>query len=308
VTDANWAVVPAALGATVFFALSTGLKHRSAGQPPVAGMSARRSTGQFLLATARHPLWLGGIGADVGGFALQVVALHLGALAVVQPLLITALLFSLIVNHKIAGTRVSKRELAGGAALVAALVAFLVASGASSPHVTGPAQTADRTPAVALALGSAAVLVLCVLLASRLGGTRGTALLGVAVGVTYACTAALIKSCSDVALSAGPVALLTGWQLYLLVAAGATGLILSQLAFRAGPLRASLPAIATVDPLLSIAFGVLVYDEHLRTGTSAVLAELGCLLVLSAAVVYLSLIRGVQEAPERTREPAAISR
>lgn len=298
-SDASWAVVPAALGATAFFALSTGLKHRSAGQAPDVHRSGRRSAGQFLLSTARHPLWLGGIGADVGGFSLQAVALHLGALAVVQPLLVLALPLSLVVNHKIARTQVSKRELAGGAVLVAALVGFLTVSGASSPRITGPAQAADRAPAVALAVAAAVLVGCCVLLARRSERALSAALLGVSVGVTYACTAALIKSCSDVALSAGPLALLTSWQLYLLAAAGAGGLALSQLAFRAGPLRASLPAIATVDPLLSIVLGVLVYDEHLRPGLVAVLAEVGCLLVLCAAAVYLSRIRGVQEAPER---------
>jgi hypothetical protein len=299
VTGANWAAVSAALAATVFFALSTGLKHRSAGQSPAGLGSGRRSAPQFLLATARQPLWLGGIVADVGGIALQVVALHLGALAVVQPVLIIALPLSLVVNHKIAGTRVSKREIAGGAALVAALVGFLAVSGASSPRITGPAQAADRAPTIALAAGAVVSVLLCVVLARRAQRTTAAALLGVAVGVTYACTAALLKSSSNVALSDGLLALLSSWQLYLLVAAGLTGLALSQLAFRAGPLRASLPAIATLDPLMSIVLGVLVYDEHLRPGPVAVLGEIACLLLLCASAIYLSRIRGVQEAPER---------
>ena len=298
--NGHWAAVTAALGATAFFALSTGLKHRSAGQAAPAGPgSGHRSPSQFLLATARHPLWLGGIVADVGGFTLQVVALHLGALAVVQPLLILALPLSLVVNHKIAGTRVSKREIIGGAALVAALVGFLAVSGASSPRITGPAQAADRAPTIALASGAVVTVVLCVLLAPRARRTTAAAMLGVAVGVTYACTAALIKSGSNVALSGGLLALVSSWQLYLLVAAGLTGLALSQLAFRTGPLRASLPAIATIDPLLSIALGVLVYDEHLRSGPVAVLGEIACLLLLCASAFYLSRLRGVQEAPER---------
>ena len=59
---------------------------------------------------------------------------------------------------------------------------------------------------------------------------------------------------------------LTSWQLYTVVVVGAIGLFLSQLAFQAGPLTASLPAMATVDPLLSIVVGVLVYDEHIHRG------------------------------------------
>jgi hypothetical protein len=44
-------------------------------------------------------------------------------------------------------------------------------------------------------------------------------------------------------------------------------------------LTASLPAIATVDPLLSIAIGVLVYHEHLHHGPFRGLG-LACLVVL----------------------------
>lgn len=292
-------VVAVALGSSAFFALATALKHRTAGLTPAVHGAGRGTLGRFLLATARHPLWIGGIGADAGGLALQVTALHIGALSVVQPLMITGLLFSLVLTHKIAGTRVPIREIAGGLLLVAALVGFLAISGASSPRITGPAQAADHRPALVIGLAAAALAGLCILLARQLPRGGAAALLGIAVGLTYACTAALIKSCSDVVLSFGPLALLTSWQLYLLVAAGAVGLVLSQLAFQAGPLRASLPAIATVDPLVSIALGVLVYDEHLRAGLGPITAEVGCLLGLCAAAIYLSRISGAAERTER---------
>jgi hypothetical protein len=72
--------------------------------------------------------------------------------------------------------------------------------------------------------------------------------------------------------------------------------VLGQLAFQAGPLRASLPAIAIVDPLASIALGVFVYDEHLRPGVAAMTGELACLLVLCAAAIYLGRISADQGA------------
>lgn len=296
------AVILTALGATAFFALATALKHRSAGLTPDVHRG-ERSLGGFLLATLRHPLWLGGIGADVGGLSLQITALHLGPLSVVQPVMITALIFSLAANHRIARTKVSKRELLGGATLVLALGAFLWISGAASPEITGLPQPADPEPAFAIGAGAVLLALICVVSARRLprGGAAG--LIGVTVGVIYACTAALIKSCSNIALGQGPLALLTSWQLYLLLVAGAAGLIGSQLAFQAGPLRASLPAIATVDPLVSITLGVFVYGERLRSSLGAVIAELLCLLVLCVVAIYLSRLTGVQEAPERSGRP-----
>lgn len=277
----------ASVGATAFFALATALKHRSAGETPRAHRAGPAQLARFVAATAQHPLWLAGLAADAAGLTLQVTALHLGALAVVQPLMITALLFSLVANHQVAGTRISSREVAGGVVLVAALIAFLFVSGASSPKISGPAAPADKAPAVAIGVASLLIASGCVLAARRLKSGRGPALIGVAVGLAYACTAALIKSCSNIAVGHHLIALATSWQLYVLVVTGIAGLVLSQLAFQAGPLRASLPVIATVDPLVSILLGVLVYDEHLRSGPAAIAGEIACLLVLFTAAIYL---------------------
>jgi drug/metabolite transporter (DMT)-like permease len=291
-------VTAAALGATAFFALSTALKHRAAGLTPDVRAGGKASLGRFLLATARHPIWLGAIGADAFGLALQVTALHLGALSFVQPLMITALVFSLVLAHRFASTRISTREAAAALVLVAALAGFLAVSGASSPRIIGVPQPADRAPAMAVAIAAVAVAVLCVTLARQVPRGLSAALLGIAVGLAYAFTAALIKSCSDVALSQGPVSLLTSWQLYVLIAAGSAGMVLSQIAFQSGPLRASLPAIAIVDPLASIALGVLVYDEHLRPGPVAMTGELACLLALCAAAIYLSRLSAGESADD----------
>ncbi len=80
---------------------------------------------------------------------------------------------------------------------------------------------------------------------------------------------------------------MSSWQLYAAVALGAAGLLLNQLAFQAGPLAASLPATATVDPLASIAVGVAVYDEHIPRVDDAGAALVALLLVLGVAVIQL---------------------
>ena len=92
-------VVAASLASTVFFAVSTVLKHHSATRlPATRGNSAVRA-GRFVTSTLRSPWWLGGMAADGGGLTLQAYALHIGAVSVVQPLLVTALLTSLVTSH-----------------------------------------------------------------------------------------------------------------------------------------------------------------------------------------------------------------
>lgn len=296
----GWLVVALTLGAAFAFATSSSLKHVSAGQVPDAQDLRPRSVGRFVGATLSHPLWLGGIVADVVGLSLQVVALHFGALGVVQPLLVTGLLFALLLR-RLSSHHASHRELGWAAVLTVSLAGFILLSGiADQPAQNEPV---DRGPAVAAAVAGVALAVACVVLGRRQRpGGRSAALLGVAVGAIYAATAALLKSLTSIALL-GPGALLSSWQLYTVVVVGAGGLLLNQLAFQAGPLAASLPAVSTVDPLLSIAIGVVVYDERIRHSLFAGLGLTTLLLVLGVAVLQLARLETVEEA---TRSPAEV--
>lgn len=289
------------LGSAAFFSLSTALKHRSAGQVPHVQHFRAADLRHFAVETVRHPLWLFGILADVGGLAMQVAALHLGGLSVVQPVLVISVLFALILGHRIAGTRISGRELALGGVLVVSVAGFLLASGA----VTAAAGSTNRLPAVVAAAASVVVVVVCVLTARRavrrkVASKRAASLLGVAVGTIYAGTAALMKACTGV-FSQGPGALLGSWPLYALLASGAVGVFLAQMAFQAGPLTSSLPATATTDPLVSVALGVAIFDEQLRDGVVPVLLSLVCVIVMSSAVVLLTRVNVAMDTTSRAK-------
>lgn len=298
-------VVATALAATGFFALSTALKHRSA-------VTAERDspTRGFLRATAAHPLYLAAIVADVVGLSLQITALHLGALAVVQPLMTTSLLFALVLNHRFAGTRMTRPELAGSAVLVLALAGFLWVSGASSPAITGLPQPADREPAIVIGAVAVVAGIASFAMARRSFHPVRLPLMGATVGLIYACTAALIKATSNALVDRGLTGVLLSWTLYGALVSGAAGLVLAQLAFRAGPLRTSLPTIATADLLMSIVLGVLVYGERLRPGVPALIGEVLCLTALSGAAVWLSRLAGeeLEQAEDHSQPAEAASR
>jgi drug/metabolite transporter (DMT)-like permease len=280
----DWLVTALALGAALAYAASSSLKHVSAGRVPDARAPHRRSLARFVRATLAHPLWLGGIACDAVGLGLQAAALHLGALAIVQPLLTTGLLFALVARRVHDHSQVSPVQLLWAVLFCAALGGFVwLAAGGDATR-----EAADRLPAVIAGVIGAVLAAACVEAGRRQKTTgRGAALLGVAVGVIYAGTAALIKAVTDIGV-AHPLRVLISWQLYLALAAGAAGLLLSQLAFQAAPLTASLPASASVDPLLSIVIGVAVYDEHIRRGPGAGTVLFALLLVLGVAVVQLA--------------------
>jgi hypothetical protein len=291
-------VIGLALGSSFGSAVSTTLKKASASRAPAVTGGGLRGLAAFVRATAASPLWLGAVLADLAGVGLQVTALHFGGLALVQPILISGLLFALLLRH-VGAWRLSAREVGWGLLVAGSLIAFLVLSGA----VTGVQGTrADRADAIIAASGAAAGVLICVVTAHRNVPPAGrAALLGVAVGAVYATTAALIKAATTVLADHGLLALVTSWQLYAALVVAAGGLFLAQVTFQAGPLTASLPAISTVDPLLSVLIGVVVYNERLRHGPvgGAVLAVL--LVILVVAVLGLSRV----EAADSVVEPPA---
>jgi drug/metabolite transporter (DMT)-like permease len=285
--------VPAALGAAFAFAVAIPLEHRAADRAPDAGGYGPRQIGAFVRATVRNGWWLLGMALNTAGLALHATALSIGSLSVVQPLLVSNLLFALPVNRWLRHEPVSRRELVWGAVLVVGLSGFLLLATAGVQQTSQPA---DVGPAIA-----AGVLTLVVAgglaVAARRAG-RGTApvLLGVATGVLFAVTASLIKECTR--LLPHPLSLLTSWQLYALIVAGAVGLLFNQLAYQAGPLAASLPAISVVDPLVSVLIGVTVFDENLRHTPGPIAGEVVCLGLLALSGVMLArLEQGPAELP-----------
>jgi drug/metabolite transporter (DMT)-like permease len=127
----------------------------------------------------RQPLWLLGWVAAAAGFAFQAVALHGGQLSVVQPLLVTELVFALVLRRFWVHQHIAK--LAWTAALVtcAALVVFLAAA---KPH--GGHQQPDAADwAFALAVFGGAVAALTIV--ARWGSpVRRAALYATAASIT----------------------------------------------------------------------------------------------------------------------------
>ena len=194
-----WLIVVLSLGAAFVFAMSSTLKHVSAGHVPDAQTLRPGLVGTFIRATLTHRLWLGGIGCDVVGLALQVIALHLGELAVVQPLLISGLLFTLILRQRYEGHHITAREFAWGVTVTAALAGFLALAATGRSPVRH--ESVDRLPAVIAGLVGLALTAACIELGRRQRAQgRSAALLGIAVGVVYAGSAAMLKAVTDIAV------------------------------------------------------------------------------------------------------------
>lgn len=271
--------VLAALFSSACSASASALQHHAA-------VAVRATGGRALRATLTHRLWLVALLLQGCGFLLHATALDLGQLVVVQPLLVCVVLFALPLNRLLRHEPITTREVGWAALLVAGLAGFLVTA---APNVVLGPETAATIPAVvAGAIGVAAVGGL-VIVASRprCPAHWRARLLGAAAGILFATQAALLKSTVGV-LGHGIGGLLTSWQPYLLVLVGLSGIVCCQVAFRAAPLATSLPVVNTVNPLLGIVAGAVIYHENVHYSGLPLLVETVCLGSLVAATLSLS--------------------
>jgi drug/metabolite transporter (DMT)-like permease len=232
------------------------LQQRAASDVP----DAESLGGGLVRRLVRRPMWLAGVGADTAAYGVQAVALGLGSLVLVQPLMVTSLLFALPIGAIWAGRRLRRADWVWAAILTVGLAIFVV--------VGDPTEGAE-TASVARWLVAAAVVVpvvaACVLWASRSRGVRRAVLLGVAGGVLYGVTAALTKSAVEL-LGDGIVGFLTSWEPYALAVAAVLGTFLTQAAFQAGRLEASLPAVTVLEPVVAVVLGITLLDEEVQAG------------------------------------------
>ncbi|MBA3653245.1 MAG: DMT family transporter [Actinobacteria bacterium] len=267
-----------ALCSATAYALASVLQQRAAAAQPAA-LSMR--TG-LLVRLATRPLWLLGFLADVGGYALQFVALGLGSLALVQPLLVSGLLIALPLSAWLSNRDLRRTEWAGAVALVVGLGAFLVVA-----HPASGTDDASRRAWIAVALATLVPAgVLVGVGAAREGAPRARAL-ATATGLLYGFTAALTKTSAHL-LSLGIGHALAAWQPYALLVCGVLGMLLAQSAFQAAPLDASLPLLTVVDPLASVLIGAFAFHEAMANSLFAIVVELAAIALLAVGVFRVS--------------------
>lgn len=241
----------------------------------------------LLLSLIRSRVWLAGIGALIGGFLLQVLALSNGGLALVQPLLAAELPLTMILLAWLFHIRLDRRAWVAIGAMTAGLAGFLAAaSPAPGRHMPG---TLDW---VGAGIVTVAVITGLVFFSRLVCGPPRAALLGVAAGIGFAFTATFIKATTKL-FDKGIAELLTSWEPYAMVGAGLISLLLLQNALQSGTLVAAQPALTISDPVASILYGVTMLGERVRSGPWIIIEVVGFALIFYGSI-RLSQSRPIQ--------------
>lgn len=236
---------------------------------------------RLLLDLARQALWVTGIAATVIGFALQVVALRFGPLALVEPILVFDLVFAVLISAYLRRRR-DAVIFAGVLACALGVAGFLLIA-----QPSGGRPTVGFHVLLPLAAGLLVALAACLVVARR-SKTAQPLALALACGICYGVSAFLVKLVvSDV--SGGLPHIFTHWPIYALAVVGPLGFLLNQNAFQQGELIAPVLAIITAcDPLISIALAYFWLNETLASSPVAVAGEIVSLLVMITGITVVA--------------------
>lgn len=237
---------------------------------------------------------MAGFGLLLGVFVLQAMALRVGQLSIVQPVLTCELVFLVLILVVGFGRRVGWREVVGIVAIVTGLAGFF----ASASPAAGTGRP-DRTAWVVVSTITGLCALGMVVAARRGPRWWRAAVLGAASAMLFAYNAALTKTVTTL-LRHGWAHVFASWEPYLLGLTGAVGLFLAQSALHAGPITASRTTNAIVNPMVSIVIGVTAFNERLRHGAAFVALDVLAIAVLFTGVVVLvrsPLVAGVGGAP-----------
>jgi drug/metabolite transporter (DMT)-like permease len=272
-------------------ASSAVLQQRAASRRP----NGERFSVRLVLSLFHDRGWLLGLGLSVLSYGFQALALAFGPLVLVQPLVVSELLFAIPVSVHLRGLRLGLREWVAAAAVVAGLTVGLVSA---SPGQGQPVQPIGRWLPALVAIGVLTAAALVTFRAAR-GPVRASAL-GFAGALVSGLQSALFAASLHLLGQRG-WATFARWEPYTLIAASLLGGFLIQNAFQAGPLAASSPVVDATLPVVSIGLGVFVFGEQVNTSAAGLAGAAAGLALLVAGIVTLDTSGVVREEQRREK-------
>jgi drug/metabolite transporter (DMT)-like permease len=287
-----------ALVAAALFALAATLQQKGALDLGVSADSLRS-----LLRLARSTWWFVGTLALLAGYLVQAVALDHGRLAVIQPLLVTTVVFALPLGYFITAQHVGRREVVGAAVVVLGLALFAIFG--------KPASGNDNAPNDQWAIALAIVVAGCAVLfwqARRSEASRAAAFNGVLAGVLFGTSACLVKPTVEM-LHVGVTDVLSHWEFYAMAVTGIVAFVVQQVSLSSGYLATSVATVSTANPIVCVVIGTLLFDERLERPPWHIVVAVVGLAVAMLGAITISVAREREDEPAGPRTegaPAAV--
>lgn len=280
-----------ALLSAVFFALAAALQQRGQFTLARQGNAVKGVGGLVRLLVV--PMWLLGTLVLLCGYAVQAGALERGKLVVVQPLLVTTIVWALPLGHWLTHQNVVRRQILGAFIVVVGLALFVL--------VGDPDQGIDSAATNALVIASLAIIAVVAGMMfwphSKTNPALRAAVYGVSAGLFFGLSAMFTKPViADLHVSIGEAA--SDWRTWALLGFGFVAIVIQQLSLATGQLAPAVAAVSVSNPAISVILGILLFDERLtRPGWHVVVAFAALLAALWGAVM-ITMANEATEMPD----------
>jgi uncharacterized membrane protein len=285
-----------AILAAIFFALAATLWQRAS-----MAMGVEVGDSKAFARLLTNKVWLLGLLAQILGVVLQAAALDRGRVAIIQPLLVTTIIWAMPLGYFLTHQTIVRRHIVGAALVVVGLAVFA--------SVGDPAGGVDNAPTSEWLASFLLLGAICggLLLFGRRGGLSArAAVFGATAGILYGISATLMKPVVEELHADGLGGVLTTWELWVMAVAGLVGFYLQQVSLATGRLVPSVATVSVANPVVSVLLGVLVLEERLDQPPSwhAVVAVGALGLALFGAIVVASASEEEPKAePATERQP-----
>ena len=281
--------------ASFLFALAATLQQKGALKLPTISLAQPRS----LLRLVGQRTWLIGTLVLLAGYVFQAGALDRGRLSVIQPLLVSTVVFALPLGYVLTRQHVGRREVRGAVAIVIGLGLFV----SFGDPAGGNTSASNAQWAITIAVLS----LVCVLMLAFGGGglSRKAAVYGTVAGILFGLSSSLAIPTLDY-LHQSVGTMLSHWECYALAAAGLLGFVVQQVSLGTGRLAPAVATVSVANPVVSVLIGIVLLDERLsRPAWHVLVAVIGLGLTFVGAIV-ISLARETADPdPAVPTEPSA---
>lgn len=254
------------------------------------GSAVRADTGGLALKTSGllrllgNKRWMFGLLLLGTGMALNVIALSLAPLMVVQPIGAIALVITTIVNSRDRGIRLNRMTIVAIAMCVAGSALFVV----MAVQATREAHTVRASDELTTVLLLAVVVAVFGFLALVFGHRMRAFAYILGAGVLFGFVAVLTRIIAS-QLLAGGVSNVQWYTVLGMAAAGGLGAWFVQNAYSSGPPDLVIAGLTVIDPMVGIAIGIVILGEA-RSDVPAVtiIAMVAAALLAIVGVIALS--------------------
>lgn len=244
----QWVAVALALASAVCLAVGTQTQSRA-----VTGHTSGALNPRALLTLLRNRRWLAGTGLLVLGMLLNVSALALATVTVVQPLGVVALVITTLLHARREGLRINRRTWLAVALCTAGGAGFVVCAVAGTDPAHRPGPEAERL-VVLMLVGLVVLMGIAEIFVRR---HRISIFYVLCAGVLYGFVAVLVRLVVTT-VGDGGIAAVNWLSVLMVVVAAALGGWMVQCAYSCGPPDLVIAGLTVVDPMVGVALGLAV--------------------------------------------------